>query len=78
MYEGVPSVSRTDEPKLLPLSRLRELLLTVTVEGTGLSPITDPDRGDPSEEVSEGAGSRDFADCTRSSSFCILPIRPRI
>ena len=51
-------------------------------EGTGLSPITDPGRdpgrGDPREDVSDGAGSRDLAVWTRSSSFCILPIRPRI
>lgn len=50
------------------------------VDGTGLSPITEPwrERGDPREDVSEGAGRRDRADWTRSSSFCILPISPRI
>lgn len=47
-------------------------------DGTGLSLTTDPERGEPREDVSDGAGSRDLADCTRSSSFCILPIRPRI
>lgn len=74
------SLSRTDDPKLLPLSRFREFRRTVMLEATGLSPTTDPARewGDPRDEVSEGAGSRDLADCTRSSSFCILPIRPRI
>jgi hypothetical protein len=50
----------------------------VTVDGTGLSPTTDPERGEPRDEVSEGAGSSDLADCTRSSSFCIFPIKPRI
>lgn len=73
------SLSRAEEPRLLLLSRLREFLRTVIDEGTiGVSLITDPERGDPREEVSDGAGSRDLADWTRSSSFCILPIRPRI
>ena len=73
------SLSRAEEPRLLLLSRLREFLRTVIDEETiGVSLITDPERGDPREEVSDGAGSRDLADWTRSSSFCILPIRPRI
>lgn len=59
----MPSLSLTDEPKLLPLMRLRELLRTVTLDGTGLSEAIDPERGDPClEDVSDGAGSLDLAD----------------
>jgi hypothetical protein len=78
MYDGVPSLSLTEEPRLLPLSRFREFRRTVIDEATGLSLTTDPERGEPREDVSDGAGSLDLADWTRSSSFCILPIRPRI
>lgn len=56
------------------------------VDATGLSPMADPmddpkddpARDDAREGDSDGGGSFDLADCTRSSSFCILPIRPRI
>ena len=64
MYDGVVvSPSRT------PLRRFRR---TVTVDAT------DPDRGDACDGDSMGAGSLDLADCTRCSSFCILPMSPRI
>lgn len=76
-YDGT-SPSRTEELKLLPLRRFLESLRTVIVDATGLSPITDPDREDAREGDSDGGGSLDLAECTRSSSFCILPIRPRI
>lgn len=78
--DEVPSLSRTDELKLLPLNRLREFRRMVMVEGTGLPPFTeiDPEREEVREGESEGGGSLDFADWTLSSSFCILPMRPRI
>jgi len=61
---------------LLPLVRFR-LLRTVTVAGMWLS-AAEPDRGDARGGVAVGAGSLDRAEWTRSSSFCILPISPRI
>lgn len=72
------SSSRTDELTLPPLTRRRERIVTVVginvdvddenVEGVRGVPLT----------LSAGAGSRDRADWTLSSSFCILPMRPRI
>ena len=38
----------------------------------------EPDRGDARGGVVVGAGSFERADWTRASSFCILPISPRI
>lgn len=73
---GVPS-PWTEELKLLPLVRFLEDLRTVMLEGIGLCPDTEP-RGEVLLGVSTGAGSLDRADCTRSSNFCIFPMRPRI
>lgn len=72
------SPSRTEELKLLPLNRFLESLPTVIVDATGLSPIVDPAREDARDGDSDGGGSFDLAECTRSSNFCIFPIRPRI
>ena len=75
---------------LVPFSTVREgvvgsatalltrflLLRTVTLEGI-LWPRVLP-LGDTFGGVLVGAGNLERADCTRSSSFCIFPIRPRI
>ena len=65
-------------PWVLLLMRLR-LLRTVTVAGMpgGWWPSAEP-RGDPRGGVLVGAGSFERTVCTRSSSFCIFPISPRI
>lgn len=78
MKDELPSVSRTDELTLLPLFRFREPLRTVIDDGTEFWPKADGVRGDAPFGVSTGAGSLDRAECTLSSSFCILPMRPRI
>ena len=69
---------------VLPLTRLRELRI-VTVLGTlpfAPAPIPSalrrPSRGLARSGVAVGAGSLDRAECTRCSSFCMLPMRPRI
>lgn len=64
-------------PLLLALVRLRELR-TVTVEGMWDWFSAEPGRGEARGGLEVGAGSLDRAECTRCSSFCILPIRPRI
>lgn len=74
-YDGI-SPSRTDELKLLPLPLTR--CWRRIVRGLWWSPIADPDRDDARDPPSDGGGSFDLADWTRSSSFCILPISPRI
>lgn len=78
--DAVPSLSRIDELKLLPLNRLREFRRIVIVEATGLPPFTeiDPEREEVRDGESDGGGSLDLADWTLSSSCCILPMRPRI
>ena len=62
-----------------PLPPVRFLLLRiVTVDGMYDWLRAEPLRGEARGGVEAGAGSFDFAECTRSSSFCIFPIRPRI
>jgi len=65
-------------PWVLLLLRLR-LLRTVTVAGMveGWWPSAEP-RGDARGGVLVGAGSFERTVWTRSSSFCIFPISPRI
>lgn len=79
----MPSPSRSDELKLLLLRRWRASPSRgVMVDPIGLlpriDPARDPARDEPRDGESDGGGSFDLADCTRSSSFCILPMRPRI
>lgn len=75
---GVTGVSSLVELlATLPFDRFL-LLRTVTDDGMNGWLIAELVRGDARGGVSTGAGSRDRADCTRSSSFCIFPIRPRI
>ena len=62
---------------LLALVRFLELR-TVMFDGIWDWLSADPDRGEALGGVDTGAGSLDRADCTRCSSFCIFPIRPRI
>ena len=69
-------VSAMDEAAEACDVRLRELL-RVTLFGTQW-PSALPLRGLARGGVCVGAGSLDRAECTRSSSFCILPISPRI
>ena len=72
--EWVVSPSSTEElTLLLPLARFRDPFLIVTEAGMALCPEAEGVRGDLRSGVS--AGSLDF---TRSSSFCIFPISPRI
>ena len=52
-------------------------LRTVTVAAIGVWLIADPGRGEL-RGVEVGPGSFERAECTRASSFCIFPIRPRI
>lgn len=79
--DGVPDTS------LLALLPERFLLLrTVTLAGMLDAKLEPPlgdgtlvvPRGEARGGVLVGAGSLDRAECTRSSSFCILPISPRI
>jgi hypothetical protein len=53
-------------------------LRTVTVAGMYVPLMAESGRGEARGGVEVGAGSLDRADCTRCSSRCILPIRPRI
>lgn len=79
MMEWCPSLSRTEELTLLVLVLFLELRRSVTDDGMAEgweNPVGV--RGDPPVGVATGAGSLERADCTRSSSFCTFPIRPRI
>lgn len=71
--EWAVSPSSAEELTLLPLARFLDPFLIVTEEGIALCPKAEGVRGD----LRSGA-CLDFADCTRSSSFCIFPISPRI
>ena len=78
--EGVlVSPSRNDAAALTLLPPVRFFgLRTVTDAGMAWCPMADALRGDARGGVCTGAGSFDRADCTRCSSFCICPMRPRI
>ncbi len=67
---------RAIEALLPPVRRLE--LRMVTVAGMYDWPKAELARGEARGGVLVGAGSLDLAELTRSSSFCILPIRPRI
>jgi hypothetical protein len=79
MKEACPSPSRAEELTLLVLVRFFELRLSVTDDGMAEGcEIPVGVRGDAPVGVATGAGNLERAECTRSSSFCIFPIRPRI
>lgn len=62
---------------LVALVRFLELR-TVMLDGIWAWLSADPGRGEALGGVDVGAGNLDRADCTRCSSFCIFPIKPRI
>ena len=67
----------TDDVVLMPVVPVRlRLDRTVTLDGI-TCPKAEPLRGDARGGVVIGAGSFDLAECTRASSFCILPRRLR-
>lgn len=71
------------EELVLPLTRLL-LVLTVTLFGINEPLVSAPIRGDPLGVVAPlgvfalGGGSFERTECTLSSIFCILPIKPLI
>lgn len=73
---GISDKPSTCEPRLL-LGRL--MLLRVVTEAGRLSPSSERVLGDPfGVRFFDCGGNLDRADCTRSSIFCIRPLRLRI